>query len=260
MSSSVEDEDDDGSGALEPIGSGEQGLVYGTERWVVKVRRLSVFSFLAKWVSRRGWPLEVRDSLGGLVVPFLLLEDVSFEAPKMSGRGRLVSFRKKHAVARAHYDEQSFLDHRLSLADPAEALALVEEMVELIERVRERGFYMHDFIMRNFVVVDGRLMVADTGLIVPMRSFWEPGMRICAWGFWRGLSKDYQRLLGELLDELEEGDPLREKIASFRTALPGRLKRLRNRPTRSQNAEAPQAIEFDPELEKEIRAALGSVR
>lgn len=256
MSSAPENEPE----FLEPIGSGEQGFVYGTDRWVVKVGRFSVLGFLGKWISRSRWQLEVRDSLGGLAAPFLLLDEVSFDAPKMTGRReRMVTFHQKCAVALARYDEQTFLDHRLSLAEPAEALALVEEMVGLIERVRARGFYMHDFIMRNFVVVDGRLMIADTGLVVPIRSFWEPGMRICAWGFWRGLSKDYQRLLGELLEEVGDDHVLREKIESFRAALPGRLKNLRCRPSRLA-PEAAQAVEFDAELEKEIRAALGSVR
>jgi len=259
MSSSAEDDE---AGALEPIGSGEQGFVYGTDRWVLKIGRFSVLALLAKWVTRRRWTLELRDSRGGLVGPFLLLDEVSFVAPKMIGRGRLVTFRKRHAVARARYDAGAFLDHHLSLAEPAEALALVEEMLGLIGRVRARGFYMHDFVMKNFVLVEGRLMIADTGLVVPVRSFWEPGMRICAWGFWRGLSKDYQRLLGELLDELgDDQGVLRAKIADARASLPERLKRLRLRSRSARcEVEAAQAVEFDADLEKEIRTALGSVR
>ena len=241
---------------LEAISWGTQCCVYGTDQWVVKVPRFSLLGLLAKWVSRRGWAPEVRGSLGGLAVPFLRLEDVSFEAPKLTGRGRIVTVRRRSAVARARHDTDTFLDHRLSLAEPAEAFDLVVEMVELVEAVRARGFYMHDFMMKNFVQVDARLMIADTDLIVPVRSLWEPLRRLCAWGYWRGLSKDYQRLLGELLEEVGEGDPLRERITGFRMELPARLAVLRDRSERL-NTEAPVPVDFDQGLEKEIRAGLG---
>jgi hypothetical protein len=245
-----------GDDVLEPVGAGELGYVYGTDHWVVKVSRFSVLRPFAKLLFRSRWAPEVRDSLGGLVVPFLLLDEVSFEAPKMTGRGRIVTVHRKRAIARARYEQETFLDHRLSLAEPAQALALVEEMVELVEAVRARGFYKHDFVMKNFVVVDGHLMIADTSLIVPVRSLWEPVRRIGAWGFWRWRSKDYQRLLGELRDELEETDPLRKRIASFRSALPARLGLLRDRSDRL-STEVPVSVDFDPVLEKEIRTGLG---
>ncbi|MFT5110193.1 MAG: hypothetical protein ACI8XO_004094 [Verrucomicrobiales bacterium] len=246
--------------ALEPVGRGTQGDVFGSERWVVKVPRFTLLSVLAKWVSSWRWNAEVRDSLGGLAAPFLLLENVRFLAPKMTGRSaKLRRYRKKMAVARERFDTDAFLDHRLSLAEPAEALALVEEMVVLVERVRARGFYMHDFIMGNFALVDGRLMIVDTGLISPLRTFWDPAMRICAWGFSRGLSKDYQRLLGELLEEVEDG-VLRGRIIELRELLPQRLGRLRKKVVAGLEVEAAMPVGFDFELEKEIRAALASVR
>ena len=117
--------------------------------------RFSLLSVLAKWVSSWRWNDEVRDSLGGLAVPFLTLEDVTFRAPKMTGRSdRVIEQRTKRAILRERYPTGDFLDHRLSLSEPAEALALVEEMVVLVERVRARGFYMHDFVVSNFAVVD----------------------------------------------------------------------------------------------------------
>jgi len=245
---------------LDPVGAGQQGYVFGTETWVVKIRRISLFSVLARWVSRRRWNQEVGDALGGLVAPFLLLEEVEFTAPKMTGRERLIEYQEKWATIMPRYDDVTFLDHRLSLAEPREALALVREMMVLVERVRARGFYMHDFIMKNFVVVEGKLLIADTGLIVPMRSFWEPAMRICAWGLWRGLSKDYQRLLGELLDEVGDDEALRAEIIEFRKELPSLVGRLRKCEIRDLEIEPAVKVEFDPELEKEIRGVLGSVR
>ena len=263
--------------SLEPVGAGTQGQVFGTERWVVKVRRFSLLSVLARWISSWRWVGEAGEALGGLAAPFLRLENVTFRAPKVPRRpgdgnrqamvrylGRptpIVDYREKVAIARRRYESDDFLDHRLSLAEPAQALALVEEMVVLVERVRARGFYMHDFVMSNFVVVDGRLMIADIGLITPVRAMWEPAMRICAWGFARGLSKDYQRLLGELLYELGDGDPqLREEIVTFSESLPARIGRLRKREVPGLAPEHPEPVRFDPALEKEIRAALGSVR
>ena len=67
-------------------------------------------------------------------------------------------------------------------------------------------------------------------------------------------------MLGELLDEVgEEDEALREKIVSFRAALPERLGILRRRAvTVPPPDKVP--VKFDPELEKEIRAALGTVR
>ena len=247
---------------LEPVGRGVQSDVFGTDEWVVKVPRFSMLGVLAKWVSSKRWLGEVRESLGGLVAPFLILDEVEFHAPKLSGRGGIVEYRKSTAIARARYEVDQFLDHRLSLVGPAEGLALVEEMVVLVERVRARGFFMHDFIMRNFVVVDGRLMIADTGLITPMRSFWEPATRICAWGFIRGLTKDYQRLLGELVGELgSEGEAeLRDRIIAFSDALPARLDRLCKRDLPGLEVEAAVPVELDAGLEKVIRAALESVR
>ena len=248
-------------GVLEPVGRGTQGDVFGNDRWVVKVPRLSVFSVLAKWVSSWKWTGEVEASLGGLAAPFLALEDVNFRAPKMTGRsGKIVEYNEKVAIVRERYFEGDFLDHKLSLAEPAEALELVERMVVLVERVRARGFYMHDFIMKNFAVVDGELMVVDTGLISPLRRFWEPAMRFCAWGFSKGLSKDYQRLLGEVLDEVEDDDALRERIQAFSDALPERIGRLRQRKIADLVEEPPVPVGFDPKLEKEVRVALGLVR
>ena len=71
---------------------------------------------------------------------------------------------------------------------------------------------MHDFVMSNFAVVDGKLMVVDTGLVAPLSAYWGPTMRICAWGFARRLSKDYQRLLGEVRDEVAD-ETLRENCS-----------------------------------------------
>ncbi len=251
------DEGDDG--VLEPVGRGTQGDVFGTDRWVVKVPRFSLFSVLAKWVSSWRWNHEVRDSLGGLAAPFLALENVAFRAPKMTGRSeRPKNYREKMAIVRERYPDGDFLDHRLSLAEPAEALALVEEMVVLVERVRARGFYMHDFIMSNFAVVDGKLMVVDTGLVSPLRAFWEPAMKICAWAFSRWLSKDYQRLLGEVRDEVEEDEALREEISTFSAALPDRLGRLRKKTVRDLEPEPAVPVEFDADLAEDVRAALCS--
>lgn len=251
----------DNAEILEPVGRGTQANVFGSERWVIKVPRFSLLSVLAKWVSSWRWNTEVQQALGGLAAPFLPIENVSFRAPKMTGKNdKVIEYRERMAIARERYDEEAFLDHRLSLAKPAEALELVEEMVCLVERMRARGFYMHDFIMENFAEVDGKLVVVDTGLISPLRAFWEPAMRICAWGFAKGLSKDYQRLLGELLDEVEDDDGLRERIITFRAALPERMARLRKRSVSGLEPEAAVPVEFDPELEKEIRAALGSMR
>ena len=245
---------------LEPLGRGVQSDVFGTEDWVVKVPRLSFLGVLAKWVSSKRWLGEVRGSLGGLVAPFFILEEIEFRAPKMSGRGRIGNFKVRTAIARERYAVDSFLDHQLSLVGPAEGLALVESMVVLVERVRARGFFMHDFIMRNFVLVDGRLMIADMGLITPMRAFWEPATRICAWGFLRGLTKDYQRLLGELRDEVEGDEALRDRIEAFSEALPARLGRLCKRDLPGLEVEAAVPVELDAGLEKVIRAALQSVR
>ena len=189
-------------GVLEPVGRGTQGQVFGTEHWVVKVPRFSLLSVLAKWVSSWRWNAEVSESLGGLAAPFLCLENVVFRAPKIPSNPwqgsraarvrrwgkpvRIVEFRKKVAIARERYEAGDFLDHRLSLAEPAQALALVEEMVVLVERVRARGFYMHDFIMSNFALVDGKLMIVDPGFIAPMAAFRDPAVRCCAYGFTRG--------------------------------------------------------------------------
>ena len=249
-----------GSIELEHVGQGTQSYVFGTDRWVVTVRKMSLLGSLARLVTRKQWLGEVRDHLGGLAAPFLLLDDVEFRAPKMTGRYKIIDYRKKMAVARERYETDDFLDHRLSLSDPERALELVEEMVELVERVRARGFYMHDFIMRNFALVDGKLMIVDPGFIAPMAAFRDPAVRCCAYGFTRGLSKDYQRLLGELMDELEEGSELRDRIGTFREALPDRLARLRQRDVPDLESEPGVPIEFEPELEKEIRAAIGSVR
>ena len=159
-----------GSIELEHVGQGTQSYVFGTDRWVVTVRKMSLLGSLARLVTRKQWLGEVRDHLGGLAAPFLLLDDVEFRAPKMTGRYKIIDYRKKMAVARERYETDDFLDHRLSLSDPERALELVEEMVELVERVRARGFYMHDFIMRNFALVDGKLMIVDPGFIASMAS------------------------------------------------------------------------------------------
>ena len=245
---------------LEPVGRGVQGDVFGTQRWVVKIRRFSILGLLARWVSNWRCLVEVKESLGGLAAPFLVLDEVAFRAPKMGGRGRIVALRRRRAVARERYVVDAFLDHQLSIAEPPRALALVEEMVVLVERVRARGFYMHDFIMRNFVLVDGRLLIADTGLITPMRSFWEPAVRLCARGFSKGLSKDYQRLLAEVRDEVREDPALCEQITAFTDALPERLGRLRSRSVAGLESEPAAPVSFDPELEKEIRQVLQPVR
>ena len=249
--------DVDEDGLLEPIGRGVQADVFGTGRWVVKVRRFSMLGTLAKLISSKHWKQEVHDGLGGLVAPFLLLDEVAFRAPKMRGRGgRVIEYRDRGAVVRERYPTDQFLDHRLSLAEPADALALVEEMVVLVERVRARGFCMIDFCMSNFAVIDGRLMIVDADLIAPIRSLWEPGLRTCAAGFARGLSKDYQRLLGELGDEVEDDANLSDEIASLSEALPKRIGRLRKRSLPGLETEPAVPVEFDADLAAEIRAAL----
>ena len=194
---------------LKHLGTGAQAHVFGQDNWVVKVRRKSVLGFIGRVVSKRKWQERVRDELGDLVLPFMEVEDVEFFAPPVSSgwqSGKAIEggeqyYQVDRALIMPMADPRDFLDSCVYAASPAELLDLLGDLLTTLKAVRSRGFYMVDFVMKNFVYWKGALRVADPGMVIPEESMWEPTIKIGSWGFAKGLIRDYLKFVRKAQEE-----------------------------------------------------------
>jgi hypothetical protein len=235
------------------VSSGSQSHVFGTARWVLVVKRWSIFRALAAFLSAPRWLEEVREKLHGVVAPFAVIDRFRF-------RGRLPdqevkNYRGEFAIAKPRFEATQFLNYRIDHGASEQILGYVEEMIQVLEKLHARGFYMFDFIRKNFVFVGERLYISDPGLIVPLRYLWEPTMRVAAAGFGRGLTQDYLNVLAAA-KERSENEGIKAEIEKLEIALPGRIKALRNRKI-DVNKEDWLSVEFPEDLMENILETVG---
>ena len=235
------------------VSSGSQSHVFGSARWVLVVKRWSVFRALAAFLSAPRWLEEVREKLHGVVAPFAVIDKFRF-------RGRLPEQKTKvysgtYAIAKPRFEATQFLNYRIDHGTPELILRYVEEMIQVLEKLHARGFYMFDFIRKNFVFVGERLYISDPGLIVPLRYLWEPTMRVAAAGFGRGLTRDYLSVLADA-KERSDNEVIKAEIEKLEAALPGRIKALRNRKIEI-NMEDWLSVEFPEDLMENILQTVG---
>ncbi len=234
---------------LEFIAASRQSRIFGTERWILKVPRPSVLGWLSRVVVHPRLQARPPQVLGGLIEPYRLLHRGSFPCP-LTGRRR--SFR--WALVRARHAPEAFLDRRIAHATPAEAARLVGRMLDVLATVRARGFHLVDFIMANFVEVDGRLRIADPGLLVPARLLREPTLAVTSRLFAHSLARDYADVLRGVLARQPDG-PGADALQNLIATLPARLHAWRaGRLAAAPNAAPPQPAHFDPTWAGEIGA------
>lgn len=143
------------------VSSGSQSHVFGTSRWVVVVRRRSVFRMLSLFVSTRRWLDDVREKLHGIVAPFAVVDRYRFRG-RLPG-GELREFRGYDAIVKPRFAAAQFLDDRIDRGTPEQLYQYVSEVLQLLEKLHARGFHMFDFIRRNFVFVGERVYISDPG-------------------------------------------------------------------------------------------------
>lgn len=242
---------------LEYLGRGTQSRVFGTGCVAVKVPRWSPLALLALFLRRERWLPQVERELGGLVLPFRSVGGIRFVAPAGPGVSAPVrEFRPGRALLLPLLPPDAWLDTRFYAARPDEAERLIGRMLDLLEELRERGFCMIDFIMSNFVEFDGRLVVADPGLLVPARlAAWHPTFAISAWQFRHWLGRDYDRLLAGKASEAAPHEARR--LHAFRAECRRRIAGLgpRARPAKRVPPRR-QPLAFPPFVEQAARRIL----
>ncbi len=247
---------------LEHVGTGAQAHVFGGDGWVVKIRRKSVLGFLGRMITRRKWERRIRDELGDLILPFVEVRDVEFYAPEISSGwqsgeaagGSTVHYRVGRALVMPRVPAEDFFDRRVSGAEPAELVALLGDFLETLRAVRGRGFYMVDFVMKNFVYWKGALRVADPGLVVPEESLWEPTLKIGSWGFAKGLSRDFLRQIREA-QEVARGKDL-DDLRALEDRFEGEIDALRARDAAGERRTDGVGQQFPGEIERRARLEL----
>ena len=124
--------------------------------------------------------------------------------------------------------------------------------------MRARGFYMIDFVMKNFVYWKGSLRVADPGLVVPEESLWEPTIKIGSWGFAKGLSRDYLKFIRDAQDEAR-GKVLAD-LCYLEDHFSDEIDKLRERDLSGAAREDGVGQQFPAEIERRARGALQVTR
>lgn|GEM_PF-2804754 len=223
---------------LHYLGTGSHSHVFGTGSWAVKIPRRSLLSGLSLFVRQRRWLHQVASQLGGSVFPFCEIENVAFRAPEVRASwntgtpvpGTERIYHARRATVYAHAPEDAFLDHQFYTHNAEEAVAMLRQMLDRLETLQDAGFYMLDFIMKNFVFHKGEILILDPGLLVPTHlTRWQPTFAITSAQFRRWLLADYDRLLAAK-EEAAETAPARLCVKEFRRELPERVRSLTKRP------------------------------
>jgi hypothetical protein len=246
---------------LDHVASGRQCHVYGLGDWVIKVRRRgSLLGLLSGYLVRGAWRLRVEQELGGLVLPFRRLGPVTFLASEAGGArsGRKRRQRVGEALAFPRVGGGDFLDQVVSCGGAGEVAAAIDAQLTLLEGLAERGFYMIDFIMANFVWWGGRLWVSDHGLIVPSEALRYPSPRVTASWFRKKMKADYLRVLGEVLERCE-GERWAGDLAAVVADFEGRIEAVAARAFEPGERAGRCQVAFPPELEEQIREVFPGV-
>ena len=243
--------------ALEYLGSGTQHHVFASPRWVVKVPRLTGLGLLARLLTPRRLLSHSARDLGGLVVPFLELGPVRFHAPPPASvrpaTGSIKNFSARRAIVMPRIAASALLETRLGNADSAETARLLGLLEAHLTELHARGYYMIDFIQKNFVVRDEGVRILDLGLVVPVRWLREPTCRITSSRFTRGLLRDYEALARRKAAAADEtgASTLLDASAAF-----ARTMRELRKPTSVKPSSPGRPVEFPRELEAEARTTL----
>ncbi|MDG2122560.1 MAG: hypothetical protein P8J87_02600 [Verrucomicrobiales bacterium] len=189
---------------LSHLGSGSQYHVFGESGWVIKTPRISPLSLISSALRSRRWLHRIQLEVGDLVLPFAEIERVAFRAPVVRtslSEGTAVPntqhvYRARRALVSPAAKPSDFLDQRFYAAGTATAITLLRQMLDHLEALRSRRFIMLDFIMKNFVFHNRKLLIADPGLIVPAHlTRWHPSFLTTALQFRHFLLRDYRDLL-----------------------------------------------------------------
>jgi len=239
---------------LDYVASGRQCHVYGSGDWVIKVRRRgSLLGLLSGYLVRGAWRARVEQELGGLVLPFRRLGPITFLASEAGGaRSGRKRQRVGEALALPRVGEGEFLDRVVSRGGAGEVAAAIDAQLTLLEGLAERGFYMIDFIMANFVWWGGRLWVSDHGLIVPSEALRYPSPRVTANWFRKKMKADYLRVLGEVLERCD-GERWAGDLAAVVAGFEGRIEAVAARAAGPGQRAGRCQVAFPPELEEQIR-------
>lgn len=221
---------------LDFVARGGQSRVFGTKDWVVKVPRLSWQAALGRVLVHPREPVAAMESLGGLLEPFLLVENISFRASgslKEAGAGRKPAaparwHHARWAVAGPRQNEEDFLHRRIAHTTPGEAARLIGQMLATMDAIKARGWHLLDFIMSNFAVAgQGRVRLVDAGLLIPNGHLRWPSHQVCSRSFMRRMIPDYLEVLEKVCarhpSDREGAAALREVMADF----PRRIKAWR---------------------------------
>jgi hypothetical protein len=131
----------------------------------------------------------------------------------------------RHGTLSPRVPRSQWLLRRFFLARNAEPVHLLNAQVETLEKLAAHGWYLVDFIMGNFAWINGRMLLADTDLLVPGGALWQPSLRITAAFFRRHLLADYRRLLLRKMGKARD-EGTRTLIAAFLPDFEARMQAL----------------------------------
>jgi hypothetical protein len=221
------------------VASGGQSVLFTQPDadWVIKVPRFSLLSVLALYAElparmARG---QVKRSLGGLVLPYTVLRGVKFSGVRVRGfwdtarplPGTRKLYHPQRAILTRRLMPRDILEEQLERGSPAKVADGLEEMLDLLENVADRGFFLLDFVMKNFARLDGKLVIADWNLLIPLPWVRHPHFRPVSYGFRKGLLKDYARIIRNALARCGEADSgTRRRLETLATEFPRRITAL----------------------------------
>jgi hypothetical protein len=266
---------------LQYLAGGSQAGLFtlpGAE-WVVKCPRLSLLAVLALYLRLplRRVRAEVEASAGGLVLPYTVLRATAFRGVRLRGSwdiarpvpGSLRLYRPRRAILTYRLDPADILEEQLERGTPAQVAAGLEAQLGLLERLADRGFYLLDFVMKNFAWHEGRLVIADVDLILPGRWARNPHFWPAAHFFRRGLLKDYARVIRNALARASGPDAAattgsnaaREALLRLRRDFPRRIHALARRAAladrRPDRGGERRPVQFPVEISRQVLTLLG---
>lgn len=225
--------------SLSHVASGGQSVLFTQPDadWVIKVPRFSLLSVLALYAElpARMARDRVRRSLGGLVLPYTVLRGVRFTGVRVRGfwdtarplAGTRKLYRPERTILTRRLLPTDILEEQLERGSPAKVADGLEEMLQLLEAVADRGFFLLDFVMKNFARLDGKLVIADWNLLIPLPWVRNVHFRPVSYCFRKGLLKDYARIIHNALARCGEADgEARRRLEALATEFPRRIHAL----------------------------------
>lgn len=254
---------------LNHVASGGQSDLFSLPDadWVIKVPRFSLLSVLALYAR---FPIRLaRDravqTLGGLVLPYTFLRGLKFTSVKVRGiwdtaqalPGTQKLYLPQNALLTRRLMPTDILEEQLERGTPAKVADGLLCMLGLLEALGDRGFFLLDFVMKNFAWLDGQLVIADFDLIIPLSWVWHPHFFPLAYFFRQGLLKDYARIIRNALGRCGTADTeTRLALEKLATDFPRRIAALPRRPLAADCDKLAQPVTFPAAVSREVHTLL----